>query len=703
MKVSELLESIRTHDLVLPEFQREYVWNREQAKQLLVSLVKEYPVGGLLFWKTENPPELKNLRELPEKLGTIEVILDGQQRLTTLYLLMRGEIPPYYTDRDIQTDPRDLYYNIESGDFQYYQSSRMKGNPLWVRVVDCFTSQSIDVFEVAQNQTNNATDKKAFDLAKNYQRNLDRLRTVQNSEIPVQTVPAHATLEESINIFDRVNSLGTKLTDAELALTHITGKWSQARQIMKSKITEMGKVNFEFDLTFMTRALAVVATQRALYEIVHPQPKETLLEGWRRLSKILDYLVTILPQRAFIHSTQDVNTTNVLIPLVLYLSINDTKFPSDTAMKHAVHWLYAAHTWSRYTSQTDQRLEQDVSLIVREANPWNALRDQIIDQRGRIDVKASDLEGRGIEHPLYRMSLILAKAQGAVDWFNGAPLVLGHGKAYGIHSHHIFPQSQLYKNGFDRENHLHRKVINEIANRAFLTADTNLDLADRLPEQYFPDVEARYPGSLVKQFIPMDTKLWQLERYTDFLQARRELIARKINEFMAALISEPQIVYERPIGELISIGESATLEFKSTLQWDVVQNKQSTNLRHEVMKSIAAFLNSGGGTLVIGVEDNGSVYGLDNDLKVARNSVDGFQQLLAALIKEQIGVEFSPYIKIRFESIDDKQVCVLDMDKAPEPVFLNGSKGREFYVRLASTSRSLDVEETVSYININWA
>ncbi len=703
MKVSELMESIRTHDLVLPEFQREYVWNREQAKQLLVSLVKEYPVGGLLFWKTENPPELKNLRELPEKLGTIEVILDGQQRLTTLYLLLRGEIPPYYTDQDIQTDPRDLYYNIESGDFQYYQSSRMKGNPLWVRVVDCFTSQSIDVFEVAQNQTNRATDKKAFDLAKDYQRNLDRLRSVQNSEIPVQTVPTHATLEESINIFDRVNSLGTKLTDAELALTHITGKWSQARQIMKSKISEMSKVNFDFDLTFMTRGLTVVATQRALYEIVHAQPKETLLEGWGRLSKILDYLVTILPQRAFIHSTQDVNTTNVLIPLVLYLSNNDTKFPNETSMKHAIHWLYAAHAWSRYTSQTDQRLEQDVSLIVREANPWNALRDQIIDQRGRIDVKASDLEGRGIEHPLYRMSLILAKAQSAVDWFNGAPLALGHGKAYSIHSHHIFPQSQFYKSGFDRENHLHRKVINEIANRAFLTADTNLDLADRLPEQYFPDVEARYPGSLVKQFIPMDTKLWQLERYPDFLQARRELIARKINEFMAALISEPQIVYERPIGELISIGESATLEFKSTLQWDVVHNKQNTNLRYEVMKSIAAFLNSGGGTLVIGVEDNGSVYGLENDLKLTKNSIDGLQQLLAALIKEQIGVEFSPYIKIRFESIDNKQVCVLDMDNTPEPVFLNGTKGREFYIRLASTSRSLDVEETVSYINNNWA
>ncbi|MCL4864008.1 MAG: DUF262 domain-containing protein [Caldilineaceae bacterium] len=77
MKISELLDGIETRNLVLPEFQREYVWNRDQAKQLLDSLMKEYPVGGLLFWKTDRPPELKNIDTLPDKLGTVTVILDG--------------------------------------------------------------------------------------------------------------------------------------------------------------------------------------------------------------------------------------------------------------------------------------------------------------------------------------------------------------------------------------------------------------------------------------------------------------------------------------------------------------------------------------------------------------------------------------------------------------------------------------------------
>jgi len=146
MKISDLLNGIRIRDLVLPEFQREYVWSKEQAKQLFVSLAKDYPVGSLMFWKTDQPPELKNINELPDKLGSIQVILDGQQRLTTLFMLIEGEIPPYYLEVDIQTDPRELYYNVDSGDFQYYQASRMKDNPVWLRVIACFQCQDINVF-----------------------------------------------------------------------------------------------------------------------------------------------------------------------------------------------------------------------------------------------------------------------------------------------------------------------------------------------------------------------------------------------------------------------------------------------------------------------------------------------------------------------------------------------------------------------------
>ena len=698
MKISELLDGITKKDHVLPEFQREYVWTKDQAKQLMVSLVKEYPVGSLLFWKTDQPPELKNVDVRPDKLGSLQAILDGQQRLTALYMLMRGEIPPYYRTVDSAKDPRDLFFDLTTGDFQYYQSSRMKDNPLWVRVVDCFVPDKIDAVDIAEQA---AKEPKQFaGLVKLCNKNLTRLRNSEKDDLPVQYVPAHAAMEDAIDIFDRVNSQGTKLTDADLALTHVTGKWAHARRVMKKKREEMKAVHFNFDLTFMTRALTGVVCQRALFETIHSRQEDELLAGWESLSKILDYLTAVLPRRASIHSTWDLNTSNVFVPLIVYLSLHSNKFPDETAAQHAIHWLYAAHTWSRYTSQVDQRLEHDISLVVREVSPWNALRNQIIDQRGRLDIKADDLDGRGIQHPVFRMAFILSKTLGAVDWFDGSPLGSVSGKKYAPNCAHIFPPKILYRNGYDSDNHMHRKVVNEIANRMVLNS-SHLH-RDQLPEEYFPMVEASYPGALVKQFIPMAPALWKLDRFDDFLAARRELVALKINEFMHGLTAKPETVHKRPLADLIKLGESATLEFKSTLQWDMVQEKQNSHLRLEVLKTIAAFLNSSGGTLVIGVEDDGNVCGLENDLRLTKRSTDGYQQTLAALLSQHIGPQFAPHISMRFEGLNDQQVCVLDIEKASAPAFISWKNDSLFFMRLASTSRSLDTEEAVKYINQNW-
>ncbi len=703
MKISELMDMIRNQDLLLPEFQREYVWNREQAKQLIVSLLKGYPVGALLFWKTDSPPILKNVDKLPERLGTVQVILDGQQRLTTLYLLTTGEIPPYYREEDIQNDPRNLYYNLATGELQYYQASKMRDNPLWQRVVDCFTRRNeIEalIFELAEQQAK--PSQRPVDLARRYHQNLTALLDILKVDLPVQTVPPHATLEEAVDIFDRVNSMGTKLSAPELALTHVTAKWPEARRVMKAKIDELKQRHFHFDLSFLTRALTVVVTRHALLNTIHSRPEKELKQGWERLSHILDYLVTILPQHAHIHSTQDLNSLYVLIPWIAYLDLHGGHFPSQTSMKYAIRWLYAAHIWSRYTAQTDQKLEQDVSIVVREEEPWERLEAQIIDQRGRIQVKASDFEGRWSPHPLFRMVYILAKAHGAIDWFNGVPLGSTVKGRYAFHWHHIFPTSILYRTRYDSDNHLHRKIVNEIANLAFLTATSNVALGTKLPEEYFPEVEERYPGALSRQFIPMQPELWKLERFEDFLEARRQLMARKINEYMDALVQEPLSSKERPIQELIALGESTTVEFKSTLQWDVVQNQPNKALRHSVLKTIAAFLNSEGGTLLIGVEDDGGIYGLDQDLKLVGNSIDRFQQLLADLISRHLGAAIMPLIKIRFERIEGKPICIVEVEKSPRPVFLDGPKGKEFYVRALTTTRALDPEQTVQYIQTHW-
>ncbi len=701
MKISELLDGIRKKDIVLPEFQREYVWNRDQAKKLFSSLFKEYPVGALLFWKTDTPPELKNLVVDGKKLGTTLIILDGQQRLTCLHMLIEGRIPSYYKKSDIKNDPRELFFNISTGEFQYYQQTLMKGNPIWIKVIDCYNKKDINVFEIAEQLTSSKED--AFQKANTFSSNLTRLRNIRTMDFPIQTVPSKAILEDAINIFDLVNSQGTKLTDADLALTHMTGKWPQARRIIKEKISTLEDFNYYFDLTFMTRAMVSVVSRRGLYETIHSEPKNKLIKGWEKLTKILDYLVSILPERAFIQSTNDISTNNIFIPIIAYLNENGGKFRSENDLKRAIHFIYCANAWARYSSQTNQKLDHDISVMARESFPWDTLIEGIIDQRGRIEVKPNDLEGRTAQNPLYSTTHIIMKSQGAVDWFNGIPLTAQKGPHFKIHSHHIFPTSLLYKSGYDPDNHLHRKIVNEIANRAFLTADSNISLSNEYPEKYLPQIEEQYPGALVKQFVPMDPNLWKIENFADFLEARRILIAKKINEVFTSLVSEPVDVKKKPIIEIIKMGESASLEFKSTFQWDMVRNGQNKHLRKSVLKSIAAFLNSDGGTVVIGVEDSGDVCGLSNDLKITHNSNDKFLNLLNTQIADCLGAEYASIIKIRFEDTDGKQVCIIDVDRSMAPVYLEFDNKKEFFNRMGNTTRSLDPEETVKYITQHWS
>jgi len=156
--------------------------------------------------------------------------------------------------------------------------------------------------------------------------------------------------------------------------------------------------------------------------------------------------------------------------------------------------------------------------------------------------------------------------------------------------------------------------------------------------------------------------------------------------------------------ELVKLDESQTLEFKSTLQWDVKQKKQNTGLRSEVVETITAFLNSQeGGTLLIGVEDNGNIFGLEKDIKLLQHkTLDKFEQTLWNLIDDRIGSEFTSLIKVCFEGKEGKYVCVTDVKSSPRPVFLKAGKEKSFYIRVGNTTRKLDVEKAHKYIEMNF-
>ncbi|MBN2100444.1 ATP-binding protein [Candidatus Dojkabacteria bacterium] len=157
------------------------------------------------------------------------------------------------------------------------------------------------------------------------------------------------------------------------------------------------------------------------------------------------------------------------------------------------------------------------------------------------------------------------------------------------------------------------------------------------------------------------------------------------------------------IQDLISEGESTNLEFKATIRWDKRRNQVNKDLEKVVVKEISAFLNSKGGTLLIGVDDDGTVIGLGDDIKTLRKqNLDGYMQAVVSLISDNIGVQYCSNVDVSFEKINGDDICVLSIRKASGPVFVKNNDKKEFYVRRSNTSRLLDSEETYNYILHTW-
>lgn len=176
----------------------------------------------------------------------------------------------------------------------------------------------------------------------------------------------------------------------------------------------------------------------------------------------------------------------------------------------------------------------------------------------------------------------------------------------------------------------------------------------------------------------------------------KHLQERKLRRFTTTIQSIGDL---RPIPELIALDESDRLEFKSTLQWDIRENQKNEQLQQSCLKTIAAFLNTDGGVLLIGVKNDGVLFGLENDLQCMKNgSLDKFERHLVQLIENRIGKQFLPFIKIRFNYLDEKSICGVYIKQSDKKAFLKSEKGLELYVRTGNATKSLTVPEVYEFL-----
>jgi len=696
--IKDLLSQIQRGEILLPEFQRGYVWSRDQVRGLAQSLYRKHPTGHLLIWKTYKPSPVRGGEA--RKNGHSLLLLDGQQRLTSLHVLFKGKAPPFYEGETLFFD---LYFNVQTEEFRFWQKTIMDKNPAWISVHELLHQGLSRMLEGLDKLDEEQREVVQQNLAR-----LSRLDQVGDYTYTVDQVSGEEyTVEEVVNIFNRVNKAGTTLTKADLALAHICSIWPEAREEMRTFQGEMRGHGFWIDFNFMVRCLAGVATGSVMLEgaFLHTAAQD-LKDGWKKMQSAFEHIVNVLRHEALVDDFGDLPTNYVLVPMTIYLAQQGGAFPTDAIKRRFIRWMFLAGIWARYSGSLETKLQQDVARVSgRDLDPTPELEGAILRERGRLRLEASDLAVGGSGTPLAKFSYVLARSQEARDWFTGIRLYdKAVGKKNGLESHHVFPKAVLRKAGYDGT--VDKKVINELANRAFLTQKANRTISSTPPNKYLPEVEDNQPGALRAQGVPMDRSLWEVENYVEFLSERRRLLAKAMNEFIDswAPADEAEPTDEAAVRQRMAAGENESLEFKSSLRWDKRDNKVNKALEKVVLKTAAGFLNSAkGGTLLIGVDDDGKPVGIQSDCEsLKKKDRDGFELHLRQLIASSLGESVAPFVMVTFHEIDGHDICQVTIEASDHAVYVQEGGTATFFLRTGNATNALPINEAVKFIQSRW-
>ena len=527
-KISDILHSIDNGEYKIPEFQRGYVWNSKQVKGFFRSLYLGYPSGSFLIWKTKDPSKIRG--SLTETNSTFhQLILDGQQRLTTIYTIFRGETPDWYEGVSLRTD---LYFNLESQEFEYYMQKKMSNNPEWINVSDFLSKGGVSTF-ITEIQSLEE-EKKNYYLSKIVI--LNKLGSIQDYGYYIKEITI-TELDKVVEIFNLVNKTGTTLNESDLALAIITSNWPEAKDRFRDASSEFMTHNYDFSFRNYTRFLNIFCVERGKYSdeisTINPDQFE---QTWKEIKKILSYLINILRDKAFIDSSESFSSLYVFYVMSYYLKKNGGQFKSEEEANKAIYWMFTALLWGRFSGSSESYLEKDMNAI-KEHNSIDALIEEMHLFRGtNLYLRPEDITMQGVRSRIYNLFYCSVRAQNAKDWTN--PVLSLYSKSIGYNNklqrHHIFPKAFLYKK-YNSGNSIQKALVNEIANIAFITQQSNMDILDGDPAEYLPKIDAE---QLRKQFVPTDSSLYTVDNYELFLEKRRKKLTEGINSFLKSFYED---------------------------------------------------------------------------------------------------------------------------------------------------------------------
>lgn len=562
--IATLVDMYKRGELRLPEIQRHYVWRATRVRDLLDSLYRGYPSGSILMWETDEPVPTRDfaIAQDTNAFAGRKLLLDGQQRLTSLTAVLNGEPvsvrgrkrpidilfnlehpegPPsdvveveseeesLVTPEDELPDEADEVEDGEQG-LQEKLSRRtfvvasrnLLSQPQWVSVSEVFRiGNDAEILEKA------GIESFKDPRFQKYSDRLKKLRAIKQYQYVVHVLERSMSYEEVTDIFVRVNSLGAKLRSSDLALAQMTSRWPNLLKELEAFQDECEQSWFTIELGQLVRAIVVFATKQCLFRTVSSTHVDALREGWKQAQEGLRFAINLLRTNAGIEDESLLSSPMFIHVLAAVSRVKDNKLTADEQNK-LLHWLLVANARGRYSrGASESLLNEDLAIVFRSGD-IGALIEPVKRQFGRLHVEPGDLANRGVNSPLFSLAYLALKASGAKDWYSGLGLSLTHqGKLHFIQWHHIIPKSLLKAQGYETGE------INEIANMAFITGQTNRRISNKEATGYLADIIAKQgEDALLSQCVPTTPELWATERYREFLQGRRLALAERMNNFI---------------------------------------------------------------------------------------------------------------------------------------------------------------------------
>lgn len=523
------------HAWSIPEFQRSFVWKATQVRDLAESLWYDYPIGSLLVWNSRGPTEEQIARDAQRPSLWV---VDGQQRSTALCILF-GRKPYWWPSADEWNKTLrkyDIRFDVNAKEPPFFLVS----NAIIRRAKD---DRYVPLYDLlVLDTTRDADQQRLQELAKRIKlqglcdgmdamevfTRLDRVRKIRDKDIV--TITVDHDLEDVVEIFSRLNSKGTRVTEADIYLGVVAARnpgW--VRDTFLPSLKRLAEAGFEIDPNLLFRTMTGIGSKRVRFREIPDDfwDSATVTSAWERTSEAWSRLIARFREYGIM--SNDPMPTEAA--LVIMTSLID-KFKDDSNFGLALYWFLQASRFGRFSGSGTSSLEEDLRDVAESHTLKEAVQrllkrfpyTQPLDEEDFLRDYGDSRFGR------FFLYLLVYRNQ-ALDWdehghrigFDGTELMADFRPQW----HHIFPRKYLDGNVAD-------PFIDALANIAVIGPSINIRISAKQPLKYVEKygIDA---GKLLQQFISPDFTQVSFDKYENWLRRRARTLAEAGNAFLTEL------------------------------------------------------------------------------------------------------------------------------------------------------------------------